>query len=497
MAGSAYLREAFAKGTYFDSTADDASGPRVANNRWPALSLAWRFPKVSAVAGSGAVEKRNFMLAYDQVMSVRYFGTEMPPLWRAHWKDVASMLEESEKLREQDFVAAQSFDSKLIENLTQVGGTDYATISSLVYRQVVGATQAVWNPVSKKPWAFMKEISSDGDVSTVDVVSPASPLFLYLYPEYLRLMTEPLLVYGNNGTKAYGLDTPYNLAWAPHHLGVWPICDLPAQRQEQMPVEESGNMLILLAGLFKEQKDVAYLKEYWPMLETWAKFIVDSLPDPGNQLCTDDFEGPSPHNVNLAVKGVVGLEAYANLVKAAGDIEQASRYKQVADKLALELARMADNGDHYGRQYNLKGSWSQKYNLMWQRMLGQSAFPTEFLAKEMTYYMKRLNNSCGVPLDDRHTYATVDHSYFTAAFGTQEQFLAMSKALVNYANTTSTRIPLSDWYDTVSCKSVGFRARPVLGGIYAKVLVERQAVSSQKMGGFQSDVEDSTSELLI
>ena len=38
------------------------------------------------------------------------------------------------------------------------------------------------------------------------------------------------------------------------------------------------------------------------LLKIWADYIVASLPNPGNQLCTDDFEGPSPHNVNLAAK---------------------------------------------------------------------------------------------------------------------------------------------------------------------------------------------------
>ena len=38
------------------------------------------------------------------------------------------------------------------------------------------------------------------------------------------------------------------------------------------------------------------------VLITWGDYIVDSLPDPGDQLCTDDFEGKSPHNVNLAAK---------------------------------------------------------------------------------------------------------------------------------------------------------------------------------------------------
>lgn len=72
----------------------------------------------------------------------------------------------------------------------------------------------------------MKEISSDGDVSTVDVIYPASPLILYLNPELLYILTLPLMEYVNNDTGKYGKYNPYNYEWAPHHLGHWPICNI-------------------------------------------------------------------------------------------------------------------------------------------------------------------------------------------------------------------------------------------------------------------------------
>merc|ERR1719261_507590 len=72
-------------------------------------------------------------------------------------------------------------------------------------------------------------------------------------PEYFRKIVLPLFAYGNNETAAYGSPIPYNLAWAPHHLGHWPVCDLLPSKQEQMPVEESGNLLIIVAGLIQAQ----------------------------------------------------------------------------------------------------------------------------------------------------------------------------------------------------------------------------------------------------
>merc|ERR1711998_358130 len=98
------------------------------------------------------------------------------------------------------------------------GGPDYAELCALARRQVVGGTVAAWNNVTGQEWAFMKEISSDGDVSTVDVLFPAFPFFMYEAPVYFRKMLIPLYEYSINATGKYGMNLPYNRAFAPHHL---------------------------------------------------------------------------------------------------------------------------------------------------------------------------------------------------------------------------------------------------------------------------------------
>ena len=49
-----------------------------------------------------------------------------------------------------------------------LGGSDCKSLVLILYcRQAVGGTIAVWNNVTDEQWMFAKEISSDGDVSTV------------------------------------------------------------------------------------------------------------------------------------------------------------------------------------------------------------------------------------------------------------------------------------------------------------------------------------------
>ena len=106
-------------------------------------------------------------------------------------------------------------------------GTEYAQLISLAHRQSTGALKVVWNDQRNDIWVFIKEISSDGDVSTVDVIYPFAPMPLALQsPEILRKLMLPVLAYANNET-----DVKYNREYAPHHLGQWPVCDLPPSKQ--------------------------------------------------------------------------------------------------------------------------------------------------------------------------------------------------------------------------------------------------------------------------
>ena len=135
-----------------------------------------------------------------------------------------------------------------------------------------------------------------------------------------------------------------------------------------MPVEESGNLLIMLAAIAKKQgwdaASVAYLAPYLPILNGYADYIIESLPDPGDQLCTDDFEGPSPHNSNLAAKGIVALEAWAQVLGLIdGQSDAAALYSSKATEFYgdwLELA-IDGSGDHFKMEFDLDDTFSLKY----------------------------------------------------------------------------------------------------------------------------------------
>ena len=85
---------------------------------------------------------------------------------------------------------SSEFDDRVARDSLAAAGQDYLTITSLSARQAFGATQLCGN--TYEPYLFMKEISSNGNMNTVDVIFPAHPIFLYTNPELLALLLKPL-----------------------------------------------------------------------------------------------------------------------------------------------------------------------------------------------------------------------------------------------------------------------------------------------------------------
>ena len=428
----------------------------------PVLAVAFDLGKVGA-----APEHRLAMLAYDDVYSIEFLERKLRPWWRHQGLDAASLLESA--AREYPAIAerARKFDAEFTADLVKNGGPEYAALAVLAYRQAIAAHKLVAD-VDGTPLFFSKENFSNGCIATVDVTYPSAPLFLLVNPQLLKGMLRPILDYASLPR--------WRWPFAPHDIGTYPLANGQVYgggertEENQMPVEESGNLLILLGALSHIEGNADFAVHYWPQLTRWAEYLREKGMDPENQLSTDDFAGHLAHNTNLSIKAILGLRSFSQLAKLAGKPDVAARYLELSKQMAARWPGMAADGDHYKLAFDRPGTWSQKYNLVWDRLLGYNLFDPAIARKETAFYLTKLN-TYGLPLDNRKTYTKLDWIVWTACLTDNDSdFRKIIAPSYRWMNETPSRVPLTDWYETTDGKQVGFQARSVVGGLFIPLL---------------------------
>jgi hypothetical protein len=440
---------------------DDFAEPR-GRAPAPVLAFALNLGKVGARPVS-----RYLMIAYDDLYSIEYFERRERAWWRRNGADAAELLRRGRSDHDSLLAKSIAFDEQLMGDMRRVGGEKYARLASLAYRQTLAAHKLVADADGTALW-FPKENFSNGCIATVDVIYPSAPFALLFNPRLLRAQLQPVLDYARMSR--------WRWPFAPHDLGTYPQANGQVYgggertEENQMPVEESGNMLIMLAALAKVEGNADYAARYWPELTKWAEYLKEKGLDPENQLSTDDFAGHLAHNANLSIKAILALGSYGMLAEMTGRKDVAAQYRRIAQDYTKRWAELAADGDHYKLAFDHPGTWSQKYNLVWDKLLGLNLFPPDVARKEIAFYLTK-QNQYGLPLDNRRAYTKLDWILWTATLAdTPADFEKLVAPAYQFANDSETRVPLTDWYDTVTAKQQGFQARSVVGGLFIKML---------------------------
>lgn len=421
------------------------------------------YDKLALVRSLGETNKASghLLIGYDDIYSIQYFGENLRPYWnRTGNETIVSQFQKAEKEYDTQMKNCAAFDKKLMQEATEAGGRKYAELCALAYRQALAAHKLVEAPNGDLVF-LSKENFSNGSIGTVDLTYPGAPLLLLYNPELVKATMNHIFYYSESGK--------WTKPFAAHDVGTYPMANGQTYGGD-MPIEESGNMVVLAAAIAAMEGNAEYAKKHWETLTTWTDYLVEYGLDPENQLCTDDFAGHFAHNANLSIKAIMGIASYGYLADMLGKKDVAEKYTQKAKDMAVEWEKMANDGDHYRLTFDKPGTWSQKYNLVWDKLLNLQVFPAKIAETEIPYYLTK-QNKYGLPLDNRETYTKTDWIMWTATLANDKAtFEKFIDPVYLFMNETPNRVPMSDWVFTDAPNQRGFQARSVVGGYFIKML---------------------------
>ncbi|KAI1371497.1 DUF1793-domain-containing protein [Hypoxylon crocopeplum] len=412
---SNYIRRQFAEHGSLKNKVDDSYRGIFEDEPVFAFSKTFKLSAASNNSHEVAKDSAIFTFALTQDPVVQFASarglTLMRPLWASYFFTTQEMLQYHYDDYDTAVYLARNYSEQLAKDAYASGSQDYQDIAALSARQVLGATQFSGTPES--PIIFLKEISSNGNFQTVDVIFPAFPFFLYTNPQWLAYLLEPLLEHQLSGQ--------YPNDYSMHDLGThFPNATGHGDgNDEYMPVEECGDMLIMGLALVNALKDntqpafvrtapqqalplsleptkrlplvnsygmdrtwedmgttgekaaAKWAKRSYKLWKLWTGYLVRESLIPANQLCTDDFAGWLANQTNLALKGIIGIKAMSEIASVVGEEAESKWYSDVADEYIDKWQGFGLSRDktHAKLAYTWYGSWTTLYNIFADALL--------------------------------------------------------------------------------------------------------------------------------
>ncbi|KAK7032863.1 DUF1793-domain-containing protein [Favolaschia claudopus] len=445
---------------------------RAVNNNWPVFAFAHTLtvgviPSAPVKFTIGQVRDpvAQYIIA-ENVYQDRSF------YWRSKYSSVSDLISDFIHAYPVALATASIFDAKVQHDATSKVSATYAGIAALAVRQAFGATELTISKANDGSWntsdimMFIKEISSDGNMNTVDIIQPAWPVFMYTNPTLGKYLLNSLLQY-----QATGL---YPNRYAAHDLGrEYPAAvGHNAGDDEKMPIEECGNMLVMMLDYMHRTKDNSLATRYSALLDQWANYLIENTLYPEDQLATTDFSGSLPNQTNLAVKGIIGIKAMSEIWSTLGDQEKSDNYSSVATSYMAtwEQVGMSSDGTHLLLEYHNQTHDVLAYNLAFDKLLKTNLIPELIMKKQSDYYANNFD-LYGFPIDSRSPYASVMWSLWTStttSIAVRDTFISK---IHDWLTSGITSIPFGDRFLDDTGVSSGNRARPVIGGVFILLIV--------------------------
>ncbi|KAK7045344.1 hypothetical protein VNI00_007593 [Paramarasmius palmivorus] len=346
-------------------------------------------------------------IGYARAPVVRYTNSEeLQPYWTTKY----SRIDDAIQAFLNDFPSAkaraESLDDRILSEARTVS-PDYADLVSLSARQTFGGVETTVSP-SGSAWMFMKDVGTTGRVNPVEIIYASFPAYLYINATWCRYLLEPLFEYQKSSL--------YTINYAAPDLGVnYPIAQ-GGSANLLRSIEDSGSMLIMTWAHARFSGDQSILNTYFDTLKKWTDYLIST-----NALATSgyqDADGLTATNLtNLALKGIIGVRAMAEISHTLGRGDDTVKYQNQAATWIKQWEQSANVNGHLVSSYNSGGSWGMIYNLFADKLLGMNLVSREIYDAQDRFYnsLVQSGNKFGLPFDSSVNVAKSHWTMLTAA----------------------------------------------------------------------------------
>ncbi|KAJ5584723.1 uncharacterized protein N7459_004523 [Penicillium hispanicum] len=457
------------------STLSTASGPRnsvretfVTNGTltgdhadWTSGGVVGFAHDLGTTASKSAV---TFAVGHVREKSINFLGAAQTGYYRATYPETVAAV--SYFLDDYDSANSESttFDDLIQSTGASSYGSNYSDILALSVRQVYGGIELTIPNESldtSETRAFIKEISSDGNINTVDVIYATFPIFYILSPEYIKLLLTPVLEYTGSDD--------YSETYFVHDLGAnYPNATGHLSDGESMPIEESGNLIILAYAYQKASGNTDFTTTYASQLKTYAEYLYANGLYPASQLSLNDALGELANQTNLGVKAAVGLATY-------GKIADLTNYTTAGQDWGVKIWTDHLGTDADGTRFLIQYGttpWFLVFNHYADVLFGLDVFPDDAYNATADFY-PTVRDTAGIPLDGSLGWGQTNWQAFVAATVSGDARDIFISDMHSYISNGLNSAPFSDRYWVAASngysagESYSFRARPTLGSHFA------------------------------
>ncbi|KAL1735522.1 hypothetical protein EV714DRAFT_243584, partial [Schizophyllum commune] len=447
-------------------------------NDWPIFAIAY---DLGTVTNESSEVVWGIGLARDRIAQAQTGSgpqEDRYPYYLSHYGSSSESFEDFLQSYDKASARADDLDRKIMRAASNKSA-EYADLIALGTRQVLAAFQVT---ISKGAdgynvsdvQAFMKDSGTSQGVNDVMVMYSAWPAILYINASWAGYLLEPLLRY--EGSSAYSSNVAAQDMGSkyPTVLG-----NMPPTTAYSYSIEATASMLILTYSHALMSGDGTLLHNYYHVFSPWASYLTDNALRPGADQTTAEGDDGLNH-VNLALKGIIGVQAMSLISTALGKDDDASVYASHAASMLDQWITTARLGDHVDYIYNDPYTTGLLYNLFADKLLKTAIIPDNVYQNQTNYYSSKLGEDVGWGLPYNGSSETVirpDLTLLTAAAMSDTQTRdAFVQSIWNRATNNSLVgggcFPTT--YDRYTGAMITGSSNPSLGAIYSLLALDLQ-----------------------